>query len=152
MSIDSREADRLITLLSYHFPLGEVPQVGVNPAAAADARNRDRDHTVIRVPHRKRPSLTRKRTQRLVDRQLRRCGSQAFWFSKLPCLEWARGYSVDAFCGDLIAGLTTALTVIPQGIGYAPLAGLPLQVINVSSVDTGKLYPKKGKDWCHLAC
>ena len=29
---------------------------------------------------------------------------------------------------DVIAGLTLALTVIPQGIGYAPLAGLPLQV------------------------
>ena len=27
----------------------------------------------------------------------------------------------------LVLGLTTALTVIPQGIGYAPLAGLPLQ-------------------------
>ena len=47
---------------------------------------------------------------------------------RFPGVNWARNYNLDCFLGDLIAGLTTALTVIPQGIGYAPLAGLPLQV------------------------
>ena len=47
---------------------------------------------------------------------------------RLPAIDWARNYSWASFTGDCIAGLTTALTVIPQGIGYAPLAGLPLQV------------------------
>ena len=47
---------------------------------------------------------------------------------RFPGVNWARNYNLDCFIGDLIAGLTTALTVIPQGIGYAPLAGLPLQV------------------------
>jgi MFS superfamily sulfate permease-like transporter len=42
--------------------------------------------------------------------------------------QWALEYNLDKLTGDLIAGVTTALTVIPQGIGYAPLAGLPLQV------------------------
>ena len=55
--------------------------------------------------------------------------TKAFWFEKFPFLGFlAGGYDLDKLTGDCIAGLTTALTVIPQGIGYAPLAGLPLQV------------------------
>ena len=41
---------------------------------------------------------------------------------------------------DAIAGVTTALTVIPQGIGYAPLAGLPLQYGLYCSVVPGFVY------------
>ena len=53
---------------------------------------------------------------------------RTFWSSRLPFLGFASSYGLDCLVGDLIAGVTTALTVIPQGIGYAPLAGLPLQV------------------------
>ena len=48
--------------------------------------------------------------------------------NRLPAIDWARNYNLEKLTGDCIAGLTTALTVIPQGIGYAPLAGLPLPV------------------------
>ena len=55
------------------------------------------------------------------------CTWQMFlsWF---PFVQWAPKYSLEILGCDIIAGLTLALTVIPQGIGYAPLAGLPLQV------------------------
>jgi MFS superfamily sulfate permease-like transporter len=36
--------------------------------------------------------------------------------------------------------LTTALTVIPQGIGYMPLAGLPLQYGLYASIMPGFVY------------
>jgi len=36
--------------------------------------------------------------------------------------------SVGALQGDIIAGLTVALTVIPQGLAYASVAQLPPQV------------------------
>ena len=71
----------------------------------------------------------KKRAGRLIESGGRRVRTKAFWFEKFPFLGFlAGGYDLDKLTGDCIAGLTTALTVIPQGIGYAPLAGLPLQV------------------------
>lgn len=43
----------------------------------------------------------------------------------LPALQWISTYSKDDLRGDLIAGLTTAVMLIPQGMAYAMLAGLP---------------------------
>lgn len=42
-------------------------------------------------------------------------------------LSWIRQYDKDAAIGDLIAGITLGLTIIPQAIAYAALAGLPSQ-------------------------
>ena len=36
---------------------------------------------------------------------------------RFPPLVWAPSYNLDMLTGDFIAGVTTALTVIPQGIG-----------------------------------
>ncbi|XP_037093581.1 sodium-independent sulfate anion transporter-like isoform X3 [Pollicipes pollicipes] len=46
-------------------------------------------------------------------------------YSTLPVLRWAPKYTRDDLLGDAIAGLTVGLTVIPQGIAYGILAGLP---------------------------
>jgi sulfate permease, SulP family len=43
----------------------------------------------------------------------------------LPFLRWMRSYRRDDLGGDAAAGLTTAVMLIPQGMGYAMLAGLP---------------------------
>ncbi len=42
-----------------------------------------------------------------------------------PLLGSLRDYDRSQFRGDLAAGLTTAVMLIPQGMGYAMLAGLP---------------------------
>lgn len=42
-----------------------------------------------------------------------------------PILEWLPRYRREDFRADLVAGLTTAVMLIPQGMGYALLAGLP---------------------------
>jgi sulfate transporter 1, high-affinity len=47
--------------------------------------------------------------------------------SIFPVLDWARGYNLTKFKGDFIAGLTIASLCIPQDIGYAKLANLPVQ-------------------------
>ncbi|XP_054779506.1 LOW QUALITY PROTEIN: high affinity sulfate transporter 2-like [Prosopis cineraria] len=44
-----------------------------------------------------------------------------------PILEWARGYNLSKFKGDLVGGLTIASLCIPQDIAYAKLANLKPQ-------------------------
>jgi SulP family sulfate permease len=43
----------------------------------------------------------------------------------LPFLAWRNFYSAATFRGDLLAGLTVAVVLIPQAMAYAMLAGLP---------------------------
>jgi SulP family sulfate permease len=43
----------------------------------------------------------------------------------LPILEWLPKYNKTLFKGDLSAGLTVGVMLIPQGMAYAMLAGLP---------------------------
>lgn len=43
----------------------------------------------------------------------------------LPFLTWLPGYGRAQLQGDAVAGLTVAVMLIPQGMGYAMLAGLP---------------------------
>jgi SulP family sulfate permease len=43
----------------------------------------------------------------------------------IPILEWLPNYNFSRFRGDLIAGITVAIILIPQGIAYALIAGLP---------------------------
>ncbi len=43
----------------------------------------------------------------------------------LPIVGWLRGYQRADLGPDLVAGLTTAVMLVPQAMGYALLAGLP---------------------------
>jgi SulP family sulfate permease len=43
----------------------------------------------------------------------------------IPILEWLPNYNASLFKGDLIAGITVGIVLIPQGIAYALIAGLP---------------------------
>lgn len=43
----------------------------------------------------------------------------------LPILEWLPNYNLSYFKGDVIAGITVGIVLIPQGIAYALIAGLP---------------------------
>nr|CAD7588522.1 unnamed protein product [Timema genevievae] len=45
----------------------------------------------------------------------------------IPILTWLPKYNLDTFVSDLIAGVTVGLTVMPQGLAYATLAGLEPQ-------------------------
>lgn len=62
------------------------------------------------------------------------------FIKRLPILNWLSKYSVDDAIGDLIAGITVGLTVIPQALAYAGIAGLPPQGntfnIQLSHVDS----------------
>jgi SulP family sulfate permease len=43
----------------------------------------------------------------------------------LPFLQWTRGITRRTLRGDLIAGVTGAIIVLPQGVAFAVIAGLP---------------------------
>lgn len=43
----------------------------------------------------------------------------------LPFLSWIKGYNKDQFQGDLPAGITVGIMLVPQGMAYAMIAGLP---------------------------
>jgi SulP family sulfate permease len=43
----------------------------------------------------------------------------------LPILETMRSYNREKFSGDLTAGVTVAIMLVPQGMAYAILAGMP---------------------------
>lgn len=47
---------------------------------------------------------------------------------RLPIVSWLPKYNRSDALGDLIAGLTVGLTVIPQGLAYSGVVGLPPQV------------------------
>ena len=49
-------------------------------------------------------------------------------YEKLPITQWLPKYDISCVVSDMIAGITVGLTVIPQGIAYAGVAGLPAQV------------------------
>ena len=43
----------------------------------------------------------------------------------IPILEWLPNYKKEQLHGDVVAGITVAIVLIPQGIAYALIAGLP---------------------------
>ncbi len=45
----------------------------------------------------------------------------------LPIVGWLRGYDRRWLRGDLIAGVTVAALIVPKNLGYAGIAGVPLQ-------------------------
>ena len=77
---------------------------------------------------------------KVVKRTGNKVCSKKFLSNRLPLLTWIIGYNLEMLLCDTIAGVTTALTVIPQGIGYAPLAGLPLQYGLYGSIVPGFVY------------
>lgn len=47
---------------------------------------------------------------------------------RFPITAWLPNYDQKDFIGDLVAGITVGLTVIPQALAYAGIAGLDVKV------------------------
>lgn len=50
--------------------------------------------------------------------------TSSFLKKYIPILEWLPNYKKTDLQGDLSAGLTVGIMLIPQGMAYAMLAGL----------------------------
>ncbi|MDQ2077806.1 SulP family inorganic anion transporter [Marinimicrobium sp. ABcell2] len=64
--------------------------------------------------------------------------------SLLPPQQWLRQYDRRQFLEDLLAGCITAALLIPQGLAYAILAGLPPQVGLYASILPPLIYALLG--------
>lgn len=62
----------------------------------------------------------------------------------VPGARWLRGYNAQFAVADLIAGITVGLTVLPQGLAYATLAGLEPQYGLYSAFVGGLVYALMG--------
>ncbi|KAF5331065.1 hypothetical protein D9619_005937 [Psilocybe cf. subviscida] len=52
---------------------------------------------------------------------------QAYVISLFPILTWIKNYNLGWLTGDVIAGLTVGMVVVPQGMSYAIIATLPAE-------------------------
>jgi sulfate permease, SulP family len=62
----------------------------------------------------------------------------------LPIISWLKIYSRQDFYDDLFAGVITAILLVPQGIAYAILAGLPPELGLYASILPPILYAVLG--------
>src|SRR6186713_3221839 len=49
------------------------------------------------------------------------------WTRFLPILEWSRTYDRRWLRGDLLAGIAVAAMIVPKDLGYAGIAGVPVE-------------------------
>ena len=61
-----------------------------------------------------------------------------------PGIRWLKDYTPQTAVSDLIAGITVGLTVLPQGLAYATLAGLEPQYGLYSAFVGGIVYALLG--------
>ncbi|MBZ0300327.1 MAG: sodium-independent anion transporter, partial [Anaerolineae bacterium] len=58
----------------------------------------------------------------------------------LPCISWIRQYRREDLTGDVMAGVIVAIMMVPQGMAYALLAGLPPQMGLYASIVPLAIY------------
>ncbi|CAH3816007.1 unnamed protein product [Pieris brassicae] len=79
-----------------------------------------------------------------LDSMLWKLNPRRFVECVFPILKWSRHYDLRTALGDLIAGVTVALTLIPQSIAYASLAGFEPQYGLYASLVGGFVYGVMG--------
>lgn len=63
-----------------------------------------------------------------TNRRVKAMCTKKTLYKRLPILSWLPRYNAQDALGDLMAGITVGLTVIPQSLAYSSVAGLPPQV------------------------
>ncbi|KAJ5193449.1 hypothetical protein N7449_009591 [Penicillium cf. viridicatum] len=80
-------------------------------------------HNKTALPHDTDPTVREWLSDGIPSRQQ----AGQYFVRLLPFLNWIQHYNVQWFLGDLVAGITVGAVVVPQSMGYAKLANLPVQ-------------------------
>ncbi|XP_013414950.1 sodium-independent sulfate anion transporter [Lingula anatina] len=75
-----------------------------------------------------------------VTKCCKNCWTVKNWKKKLPIITWIPKYRLPHLQGDLIAGFTVGLTVLPQALAYAQLAELPVEFGLYTAMIGGFVY------------
>ncbi|KAF2885202.1 hypothetical protein ILUMI_20958 [Ignelater luminosus] len=62
-----------------------------------------------------------------MKRKANKAFTKKMLYRRIPVLGWLPKYSSSDAVGDLVAGITVGLTVIPQSLAYSSVAGLPTE-------------------------
>lgn len=76
---------------------------------------------------------------RKAKQDIRNTCTTQFLKRRFPIISWLPKYTVQSAFQDWMAGLTVALTAIPQGIAYGAVAGVPVEVSISITVLTSNL-------------
>ncbi|XP_066159016.1 sodium-independent sulfate anion transporter-like isoform X2 [Euwallacea fornicatus] len=68
-----------------------------------------------------------KKTVPWIKEKARKKCTKKTLYKRLPILGWLPKYDKTCVIGDILAGITVGLMVIPQGLAYSGIAGLPTQ-------------------------
>lgn len=63
-----------------------------------------------------------------MEERKRRIFNKKTLKKRVPILAWLPSYNKEDAVGDLVAGFTVGLTVIPQALAFAGIAGIPVEV------------------------
>ncbi|XP_053972906.1 sodium-independent sulfate anion transporter-like isoform X2 [Hylaeus volcanicus] len=84
--------------------------------------------------------------KRWLYQRIKRSCRKKLLYKRLPIVAWLRMYRRDYIASDLVAGITVGLTIIPQAIAYANVAGLPLQKMkDLRIMQKATKVPSKGQ-------
>ncbi|XP_017887700.1 sodium-independent sulfate anion transporter-like isoform X1 [Ceratina calcarata] len=131
------ETGKQVRLTGYTNAAFEDPSNDNDPdQAGSELENRlnsvhvsSRDGKTIRndVPQNPERDLLYVLGRKWLYERVKRCCKKKMLYKRVPITDWLPKYRKDYVVSDLVAGITVGLTVIPQAIAYANVAGLPLQ-------------------------
>lgn len=73
-------------------------------------------------------SIVKPTVKEWIKDRIKRGFTKKLLYKRIPIIAWLPEYNGNYAISDLLAGITVGLTVIPQAIAYANVAGLPAEV------------------------
>jgi sodium-independent sulfate anion transporter 11 len=100
--------------------------------------------TKIADTFRKDPNWTRLGYGIVLGAKGVRAGAGRYFSNKVPVVQWITAYSPKWILGDVIAGQSVGMLLLPQALMYSSIAGIPIQQALLASWIPGLIYAIMG--------